>query len=128
MRRTRISGSSGDPADQPLLIRVAVGDFALRALHLAGYEEEALAQPIESALYFYLGAREARPPGWSFPRFERPGDGPPATEVEIAVEPAFWRRFAIEAEAQGVEPGALVGHAVLFYLADLDARGGGEGI
>jgi hypothetical protein len=99
---------------------MAVGEFALASLEAVA-DGRPTSELVVEALRFYRGAREARPPGWLYPRF---ADDPGAStvEVELSVDPVLWRRFTAEATAQGVSVQQLVSHAVLFYAAELDSR------
>jgi hypothetical protein len=74
---------------------------------------------VRTAILYYLGNREEGPPGWHAPRF-RVGSKNVRGEG-VAVDDETWAALEAEAGRQGVTPGRLAEHAVLFYLADLES-------
>jgi len=57
---------------------------------------------------------------WRVPRFVRPAQpGGAGTDVEL--DDATMQALEQEARRQGIPPGRLVEHALLYFLADLDS-------
>jgi hypothetical protein len=74
---------------------------------------------VRTAILYYLGSREDARVGWRAPRFR---GGPGNVRAEgVAVDDETWAALEAEAGRQGVPPGRLAEHAVLFYLADLES-------
>jgi hypothetical protein len=74
---------------------------------------------VRTAILYYLRNREEGRPGWRAPRF---GGTPKDVRGErVTVDDKTWAELEEEAGRQGVTPGMLAEHAVLFYLADLES-------
>jgi hypothetical protein len=74
---------------------------------------------VRTAILYYLGSREEGRSGWRAPRFR--DESKHARGEGVAVDDETWASLEAEAERQGVTPGRLAEHAVLFYLADLES-------
>ena len=74
------------------------------------------------AVYYYVSDADSGRQGWRYPRFRRgaAGGGEPF-EVTVDADEATWRSFSEFAAAQDVSPSQLLEHALLYYLADVDA-------
>jgi hypothetical protein len=74
---------------------------------------------VRTAALYYLGDAEAGRAAWQVPSFasaEQHRKG-----VRVRLDEVTRRALAEEAERQGVRPGALAAHAVLYFAADLDS-------
>lgn len=91
--------------------------FGLDAIerHRAGQEDAVLS----TAALYYLSDRDSERPGWRAPRFLR-GRELPASDG-FAVDDVTWAALEREATLQGIAPEQLAGHALLYYLADVDS-------
>ncbi len=75
---------------------------------------------LRAATLYYMADRDAERPGWRAPRFLRATE-PPATGGRFSVDDLTWAALDREAMLQGIETERLAGHALLYYLADLDS-------
>ncbi|MGH2846799.1 MAG: hypothetical protein ACRDL0_12405 [Thermoleophilaceae bacterium] len=81
----------------------------------------------DAALY-YLAERESERTAWRVPRFIRERGRPRGSEkLEIGVDDPTWDAIEQEALRQGVGAALLAEHALLFFLADVEAGRLGEG-
>jgi hypothetical protein len=77
---------------------------------------------IRQAIYYYLEDRDADRAGWRYPRFRSQLDSDAETvTVSIDIDDSVWDAFAQEADRQRVSAGQLVRHAVIYFVADIDA-------
>ena len=108
-------------------IRIGVGDLALAGLRAQPRSDVAgLSQRVSAAMRSYLDAPRSRG-GWRYPGFGETGRPSRETAISLELPVDLWEEFVAEAEAQDVDPERLVSHAVLFYVAGLDARDGPGG-
>ncbi len=102
-------------------VRVSVGGLAKRAL---GGEDgsgvDHVAERAERAIRAYLGDKEAERAGWKVPPFARREPAEPV-ELRLSLDEDLWVAVEAEATAQGVAVEGLVGHAILYYAAEVDA-------
>jgi hypothetical protein len=124
MKTAKFPAVPDETQPETISVRTLVGEFALQGLESCAVARGAgVSELISEAMTFYLGARRARPPGSAFPGFASAAeDRQVALEAEVVLDAVVWERFKREAAAQGVAVGQLLGHALLFYLADLDRR------
>jgi hypothetical protein len=74
---------------------------------------------VRTASLYYLADRNSGRAAWRVPRFSR---APPAGDgFDIDLDDDTLAALHQEARAQGVDPARLAEHALLYYLADLDA-------
>jgi hypothetical protein len=113
--------ADGDPEST---LAVTLGQFAARALSASGEPDHArLERTLAQAIRYYLIDADARPPGWAYPTFlpADTGAGAAGPGFEVPLERGAWDALCPEAERQGVEPGALLQHAALYFAAARDA-------
>jgi hypothetical protein len=104
-------------------VTVASGDFSLKALQFEGgsvsTDRESL---LMLAVHYYLADGGSGRAGWRYPRFRT---GEPrenaATEMPANLDEKTLTAFTQEAERQDVWVEQLLEHAVLYFIADLDA-------
>jgi predicted transcriptional regulator len=95
-------------------------DFGCQVLdRMAKRRGSSRAVVVRTASLYYLADRELERPAWRVRSFDPTAERP--TGVSVRLDPETRRALADEANRQGVEPGALAAHAVLYYLADLDS-------
>ena len=73
------------------------------------------------AIRCYIGDRGASGSGWSYPSFPQAEDGSGAVEVRLDIDDDLWRALGEEAEKQGASTQQMVGHAALWFAAEVDA-------
>lgn len=103
-------------------MRIALGTFARLGIEARfGADVEAV---VEAALRHYARRSRSQRAPISVPPFRRPDLGI-ETDLELELSPGEEIETALEAEAaeQGVPLPLLCAHAVLVYLADIDATG-----
>ena len=116
--------------------RVAALRFLrLQRLHLLSLEEfgastlEAEAErlfvsPAELGRYavrYYLSDRDSERMAWKVPRMSHDTGRQQGLELELDLDPDTWRDLGEEAERQEVSVERLLTHAIIYFLADLDA-------
>ncbi len=103
-------------------VRVKLGAFAAEALARKLGNGGALApEDFERVIQFYLGEKSNEAPGWAYPdilRERRPSD---EVELDLTVKDALWGALEVEAREQDVTADRLLGHATLYYAAEMDA-------
>lgn len=79
---------------------------------------------VRSASLYYLADRATQRPAWRVPGFARAAGRRRGDMVSHTVrfDEETWRALSEEAIRQDVSREALVGHAILYFLADLDRR------
>jgi hypothetical protein len=73
------------------------------------------------AVRYYLSDRDSGRMALKVPRLSRDTSGKPALELELDLDPDTWRELEKEAERQEVSVERLLTHAMIYFLADLDA-------
>jgi hypothetical protein len=73
------------------------------------------------AVRYYLSDRDSGRMAFRVPRLSRAAAGEPALELELDLDADTWRELEAEAERQEVSLERLLEHAVMYFLADLDA-------
>jgi len=68
---------------------------------------------------YYLADRDSGRQGWRVPNFL--GETGEAPTLNVTIDDATWAALVEEAEQQAVTPEALGGHAILYFVADLDS-------
>jgi hypothetical protein len=86
-----------------------------RLAHLRDGSADAL---VRTAALYYLAERGVGRPVWRVPSFVRETPATPARNVTLDDE--TWRALNDEALRQGVAPGLLAEHALLYFISDLD--------
>jgi len=86
---------------------------------LTGQDRDSPQLGVRTAVLYYLGNRGERRPGWRVPPLRSASTH--ARGEGVAVDDETWTALDAEAHRQGVAPGRLAEHAVLFYLADLES-------
>jgi hypothetical protein len=102
------------------VVTVALEPFARETLERyveAGYNPRSF---LRTAIAYYLSQVGADRRAWRVPQFleGRPAKGAP---LRVDLDDGTWRGLVDAAAAQGVSLGRLARHALLFFLADLDA-------
>jgi hypothetical protein len=73
------------------------------------------------AVRYYLSDRGSGRMALRVPRFLQHVAREPALELEVDLDPDAWRELELEAERQDVSVERLLAHAIVYFLADLDA-------
>jgi hypothetical protein len=73
------------------------------------------------AVRYYLSDRDSGRMAWKVPRLSRETARRPALELKLDLDPDTWRDLDKEAERQEVSVERLLTHAIIYFLADLDA-------
>jgi len=103
-------------------VPVELGEFAFQSL---GGEEEgaaAVSAKLARAVKAYLADREHERVAWAYPSHLKEREkGSAVVTVELKIDERSFERLSLEARRRGVSFAQLVGHAALWYLAELDA-------
>lgn len=100
-------------------MKAVLGSFAVGR---AGERFDDLDDAVESAIRHYQ-RRLAADPGRLWPPAELAAAlDPPLLEIEVELSPTASGLLAAESLRLGAEPGRLLNHVLLLYLADLDRR------
>lgn len=100
-------------------VEVALDEFAIEEVERgAGLLGVPRARLVQRAVCHWLDARAARRPA-ARPPVQRPRAPYYAVSLAVDLTPADWQAVNHEAERLGIEPSALVEHAVLLLLADV---------
>jgi hypothetical protein len=101
-------------------VTLQLDDFGKKALEAQVRDGSSRDAVIRAAARYYLADRESGRVAWRVPRFVRPAHADGAgTDVEL--DDATMQALEQEARRQGIPPGRLVEHALLYFLADLDS-------
>ena len=103
-------------------MKVKLSAFAAEAL--AGKPENGCTLASESvvrAVQYYLASKKGAGPGWAYPEFLRDRSGDKTVELELGIDESLWASLELEAEDHDISTAQLLEHAVLCYVADLDA-------
>jgi hypothetical protein len=73
------------------------------------------------AVRYYLSDRDSGRMALRVPRLSQPATRQPALELTLDLEPDSWNELDREAERQEVSVERLLEHAIVYFLADLDA-------
>jgi hypothetical protein len=73
------------------------------------------------AVRYYLSERASGRMALRVPRFTEDPDREPSLELKLDLDPDTWQELDKEAERQEVSIERLLAHAVMYFLADLDA-------
>jgi hypothetical protein len=73
------------------------------------------------AVRYYLSDRGSGRMAFRVPRLSRDAAREPALELKLDLDPDTWRELEDEAERQEVSVERLLAHAIIYFLADLDA-------
>jgi len=109
-------------------IKLSLGDFGRAAVEdcAKGHGREQ-SELVRSAFLHYLGQVESGRAAVAFPQLRRParfarGSGKSAAlELSVDLDGGQWDSLEANAKREGVALEALLAHAVLLFLADLDA-------
>ena len=93
------------------------GRKALAARLRGGASREAI---VSKAVRYYLADRGNGRLAWRFPRFLSGDDGDEPAGTDVTLDDETMAAVEREARRQGVSPGRLAEHALLYFLADLD--------
>jgi hypothetical protein len=77
------------------------------------------AEALETAVSYYLADSGSGRAGWPVPRAARAAAS--GEEIEVELDDRLYGELELEARRQGLAPGLLAGHAVMYFLADVDA-------
>jgi hypothetical protein len=101
-------------------ITLRLDSFGQQALSkFAAQQRDSASAVVRTASLYYLADRNSGRAAWRVPRFSRAppgGDG-----LDIDLDDDTFAALRQEAGAQSVEPARLAEHALLYFLADLDA-------
>jgi hypothetical protein len=97
-------------------------DFGRRQLErFARRRRGSQSAAVRAASLYYFSDRHTQRPAWRVPPFS--SGRVRASGVRIRLDDNTCRVLAEEADRQGVPPGTLAAHALLYFLADLDRDG-----
>jgi hypothetical protein len=109
---------------RPCVYSRVISDFTLQLDAFGRQQLEHLASrrrsksaAVRAASLYYFSDRHTDRPGWHVPAFA--SAGPHANGVRVRLDDDTFRVLAAEAGRQGVSPGTLAAHALLYFLADL---------
>ena len=93
------------------------GKKALAARLRGGASRDAI---VYKAVRYYLADRGNGRLAWRLPRFLNADDGNEPAGTDVTLDDETMAAVEREARRQGVAPGRLAEHALLYFLADLD--------
>jgi hypothetical protein len=110
---------------RPCVYSRVISDFTLQLdafgrqqlEHLASRRRGSKSAAVRAASLYYFSARHTDRPAWHVPAIA--SSGPHANGVRVRLDDDTFRVLAAEADRQGVPPGTLAAHALLYFLADL---------
>lgn len=103
-------------------VTVSVGGLASRALAgEAAKSAEHVSSRVERAIRTYLSDKDAGRAGWTVPAFARSAEPAERTELKLSLDEDLWAAVEAEAAAQDVSVDRMVGHAILYWAAEVDA-------
>jgi hypothetical protein len=73
------------------------------------------------AARYYLSDRDSGRMAFKVPRLPQEPERRPALELSLDLDPDTWRELEEEAKRQEVSVERLLEHAIVYFLADLDA-------
>jgi hypothetical protein len=73
------------------------------------------------AVRYYLSDRDSGRMALKVPRLSQDATHQLALELELDLDPDTWRKLDEEVERQQVSVERLLAHAIIYFLADLDA-------
>ena len=94
------------------------GKKALAARLRGGASRDAV---VSQAIRYYLADRGSGRLAWRVPRFLDSGERDESPGTEVKLDDDTMAALEREARRQGVDPGRLAQHALLYFLADLDS-------
>lgn len=100
-------------------VTVSVGSLARQAL--AGESAEQVSSRAERAIRAYLSDKETGRAGWTVPVFARSTEPAERAELKLSLDEDLWAALEIEAANQSVSVDRMVGHAILYWAAEVDA-------
>jgi hypothetical protein len=99
---------------------LCLDSFGQQALSQSAEEHrDSASAVVRTASLYYLADRDSGRSGWRVPRFAR--DASSGDRFDIDLDDDTFAALRDEAASQGVDPSRLAEHALLYYLADLDA-------
>jgi hypothetical protein len=101
-------------------LKVQLDDFGKEALRAQMRGRRSRDAVIRTAARYYLADRDSGRVAWRVPPFVRRGD-PNGAGTDVELDAATKEALEEEARRQGIAPGRLVEHALLYFLADLDS-------
>ena len=104
------------------LLLLSLEEFGASTLEAEA--ERFLVSPAELGGYavrYYLSDRNSERMAWKVPSLPRDTGPQPALELKLDLNPDTWRDLDKEAERQEVSVERLLTHAIIYFLADLDA-------
>jgi len=104
------------------LLTLSLEEFA--ALTLEAEAERYSVSPAElgrQAVRYYLSDRDSGRTALRVPRLSRSATRQPALELMLDLDADSWNELDQEAERQEVSVERLLEHAIVYFLADLDA-------
>ena len=104
------------------LLLLSLEEFGASTLEAEA--ERFLVSPAELGGYavrYYLSDRTSERMAWKVPSLPRDTGPQPALELKLDLNPDTWRDLDKEAERQEVSVERLLTHAIIYFLADLDA-------
>jgi hypothetical protein len=73
------------------------------------------------AIRCYLGAKQSRTSGWSYPSFLDRRRADEDVELQLDLDDELWKSLEREAENQKISAEQMLEHAVLYFAAEGDA-------
>jgi hypothetical protein len=103
-------------------VTTSIGSFASKALAVEGRSGSTPSSvSIERAIHCYLSDKESAESGWRFPAFLRGREPVQAVELRVLVDEALWGSLEEEARRQEVDVRQMLEHAVLYFVAEVNA-------
>lgn len=102
-------------------VNVRLSEFACEAVAGDDRDPDHVAEAVARAIRCYVGDRGSSGTGWSYPGLPQADGGGSAVEVRLDIDDDLWRALGEEAEKQGASTPQMVGHAALWFAAEVDA-------
>lgn len=103
-------------------LTLTLSELAFDAVgHLGGTSVAGASLNLEAAVRVYLEDEGAERAGWAYPSFLAEAEPGSEAQVTVEVDEGLWQSLESEARKQGVAPGKLAEHAVLYAAAAIEA-------
>ena len=101
-------------------VTLNLDDFGREALDgFVRQRRDSHAAAVRMASLYYLADFDSGRSAWRVPQSETVERG--FSSVTVRLDDETWQAVQTESERQGVSPGELTRHAVLYFLADVDS-------
>lgn len=103
-------------------VTISLGSFASKALAAEGKNGRRPSSiSVERAIHCYLNDKASAGPGWRFPAFLRGRAPVEAIELHLEIDEGLWTSLEAEASSQDVNVQQMLDHAVLYFVAEVNA-------